>query len=132
MNNNLQVKASLFTLILAFMAIGTFAIAKEVMKKNEAPITPVTVLAEEDWYFNGADNPENDNPTNALQYSRHSNEPCDDQVDAVCKISAPADSLGNPNMGYTVPGTGQTVAQLITQALTSGTPNEVVKAFRTR
>lgn len=60
MKNNLKVKTSLFTLILAFMAIGTFAIAKEVMKKDYNTVVPATAQSEEilHWFQPNGEDPD--------------------------------------------------------------------------
>ena len=53
MVSNQKVKALLFTLILAFIAIGTITVAA-VMKK-EKPVEVEQVMATQTWYFTGTD-----------------------------------------------------------------------------
>lgn len=112
MRNNLIVKASLFTLILAFIAIGTFAIAKEVIKK-EKPVKATTVVPTEPWYFNAT---EDSNPKNPKNYGRQPVNPnqCQAPFETVCEINAPADG-DQPDMTATI-GT-KTVEEHIQDAL---------------
>lgn len=87
MIKNKKVRALLFTLTLAFFAVGTIAIAKEVMKKEVASVkqTPTT------YYYNGpANNPAVDviNPaywstTQATGFS------CGHETDIPCSLSVP-------------------------------------------
>lgn len=128
------VKASLFTLILAFMAIGTVAIAKEVMKKensnqNETTKEVVEIILLDTWYFHGSDSPTNvKNP--ALYQDSPSSKNCG-PLQTICSINAPEDTEnpGYPDMNYEVEP-GVTVSSLIEQARASKTPNEVVNDFR--
>lgn len=62
MKNIKFVKAALFTLILAFMAIGTFAIAKEVMKKDVIAETQTATT----YFYNG---PSNNLPVDVMNAS---------------------------------------------------------------
>lgn len=128
------VKASLFTLILAFV-VATVAATGGVMKNREIIEAPKADPTLQKWQFNGANNPEHNNPKDPAQYSESASESCDNEVETVCTIMAPADSLDNskPNLEYTVPGISGPNAKVkdrIDQALTSGTPNETVTAFR--
>lgn len=125
------VKASLFTLILAFMVSGMLAIG-EVMKRNEVTTVLNADPTPEEWHFNGADDPEDNNPEDPSQYSKASEESCDDEVETVCKITAPADTANpsQPNLDYIVPGPNASVKNRIAQALSAKAPNETVQAFR--
>src|SRR5690606_23897721 len=112
------VKASLFTLILAFMAIGTVAIAKEVMKKG-IPVKEKRAVTQI-WNYNGGPS---DSPTDPSKYSLSTGEPCGTLQETVCKLNAPA-SATNPNqpdMHAEVEVDGeiepQTIAQRISAAL---------------
>lgn len=89
MKNNFAVKASLFTLILALLAIGTFA-AVAVMKKNE---TPVVAKASTTFYYNGPStnlatnvmNPNNWSP------SQDSGFTCGQPTEIPCSLDVPSD-----------------------------------------
>lgn len=136
------VKASLFTLILAFV-VATVAATGGVMKNREvieAPkADPVDVNALSDkaddlptWFYTGG--PEDD-PTNPDNYSPNEdpNKPCGLPEQTVCKIKASADSLGRPSMNE--PVGGSTVKQQIIDAigsLSTPTPstNATVESFR--
>lgn len=134
MKNLKIVKASLFTLMLAFMAIGTVAIAKEVMKKDVEP-TVVEVVNTETWYFTGGPN---DSPLNPDLYTTDPNQapPCGLPLQTICQIEAPDDGDGKPDMGASVEEEDEevTVAVQIEEALQSlsstATPNNTVKEFR--
>lgn len=133
------VKASLFTLILAFV-VATVAATGGVMKNREimeAPkADPVDVNALSDkaddlptWYFTGE---EDNDPTNPNNYSHEplEDKPCGAVKEVICQIEAPANSSGQPSMQDTVPGTTQTVGQQISNAAQSLNPNQTVKSFR--
>ncbi len=103
MNRKSIVKASLFTLMLAFFAIGTIAFAKEVMK-NENPIEAETTLgnkATSVWfYFSSPIDPAHPNYATALQdpsnYSPTNDtqapEDCEPGNTKVCAIRAEPNS----------------------------------------
>lgn len=134
MNKKNIVKLSLFTLILAFIAIGTIAVAKVMNKEKPVEVTDKAVVMEI-WEFTGADDPEENNPLDPLQYSKSENPSCDNETETVCSLSAPANPtvLSQPDLEHTVPGIpgpNNKVSDRIQQALNSGTPNETVLAFR--
>lgn len=123
------VKLSLFTLILAFIAIGTIAVAKVMNKEKTVEVEQV--MATETWYFNGATNPANNDPLDASQYSQTPSHECDSEVETICTILAPAkdNNTGEPNLKHPVDGT-ETVEDQIEEALQSGSINDTVTAFR--
>lgn len=130
------VKASLFTLILAFFAIGTIAYAKAVMKKENVKDVETTLVFQT-WRFTGA--VDND-PTNPLNYTleQPSDPSCSLPYEKICSISAPDDGTGHPKMDEEVydPATSsdQTIEDLIERAnnslATSPQLNVAVTAFR--
>lgn len=130
MNEKNIVKASLFTLILAFMVSGMFAIAAVMNKEKTVEVTEKTVVMET-WYFNGATNPANNNPLDATQYSQTPSHECDREVETICTILAPAkdNNTDEPNLKHPVDGT-ETVEDQIEEALQSGNINDTVTAFR--
>lgn len=106
MNNKSIVKASLFTLIFAFLAIGTIAFAKEVMKNEnsvEVNKTAGKKITTEWYYFTSPiapthpnyaaalQDPSNYSPTNSTQAP----EDCEPGNAKVCAVRAepnPADN----------------------------------------
>lgn len=130
MKTNLTVKTLLFTLIYAFFGIGTILFAKEVMKKeNVKQVEKPVVLF--DWVLVGTD------PTNASHYAKenpNSPAPCPGLPQAICKIQAPEDAFGQPDMSAA--SGSSTVGDQIDDALESLQPgntptlNDAVLAFR--
>lgn len=128
------VKTPLFTLILAFMLVGTIGISAAVKKDNVKKVEKVVVT--QTWYFTGAVNNNHTNPDN---YSPNppGGLPCDDLPEEICQIVAP-DNGGKPDMSASVPGKpGETVSSQINDAYNSlideerePTLNETVQAFR--
>lgn len=106
MNKKSIVKASLFTLILAFFAIGTIAFAKEVMKnENSAEVNNAVIkkVTTEWFYFTSPISPTHPNYAAALQdpnnYSPTNStiapEDCEPGNEKVCAVRAepnPADN----------------------------------------
>lgn len=90
MQKKSMVKLSLLTLIVAFMAFGTIAIAKTVIT-NETPANKTVTT--EPWYFQG------DDPEVAENYSRTGapEKPCGTVEQTICEIFAPEDGM---NPGY--------------------------------
>lgn len=130
MRTTLTVKTLLFTLIFAFFAIGTIAIAKEVMKKETVKQAGKTVVLF-DWVLVGTD------PTNASHYAKedpNSPAPCPGLPQTICKIQAPEDAFGQPDMSAA--SGSSTVGDQIDDALESLQPgntptlNDAVLAFR--
>ncbi|WP_286736631.1 MULTISPECIES: hypothetical protein [Sphingobacterium] len=78
MKNKFAVKASLFTLILAMLAIGTYA-AVAVMKKNT--ITEKSTVVDPQWYqYDGSGD-----PTDASNYTLIQPQPADDgEANTLC------------------------------------------------
>ena len=114
------------------IAAGTYASVRshQVSKENT---TEKVVLVDQDWHFNGAPNPANNNPRDSSQYSLFGTQDCDAITQTVCMLKAPADPSNSsiPDLNHVVPGTGgKTVKVLISEALTSGLPNDAVQAFR--
>jgi len=127
MQKKSMVKLSLLTLIVAFMAFGTIAIAKTVIT-NETPANKTVTT--EPWYFQGGD------PELPASYSKEQDEdqPCGTAEQTICVILAPEDDMnpGSPNLDADAGST--TVLQHIQDAVSSlpGTPtlNETVTSFR--
>lgn len=121
---------------IAFTGLAIAASLTFMSFKNEAKESNVSskvVLADQDWHFNGALNPLNNNPQDSSQYSLFATESCDDIAQTVCMLTAPADPSNSsiPDLNYVVPGTGgKTVKILISEALTSENTNQAVRAFR--
>ncbi|QRY57198.1 hypothetical protein [Sphingobacterium siyangense] len=87
-NNKFAVKASLFTLILALLAIGTYA-AVAVMKKN----VPSVVKTSTTYYYNG---PSTNLSTNVMDPanwspSQNSSFTCGQPTDIPCSLDVPSD-----------------------------------------
>ncbi|MFD2556585.1 MULTISPECIES: hypothetical protein [Sphingobacterium] len=130
MTKNKTVKTLLFTLMMTFIAVGTIAIAKEVMKKETVKIE--APAATETLYFVGT------NPLNPDHYSPNPdpNKPCGLPQQTICQIEAPVDALGRPIM--TAPAGSSTVGEEIQESLASLTDpeaeepilNTTVKDFR--
>ena len=126
MHKKSMVKLSLFTLIVAFMAFGTIAIAKTViMNENPAPKTVMTDI----WYFQGG------NPELADSYSKIpvTGKPCGLAEETICQILAPEDgSTAHPDLNANAGS--KTVLQHIKDAVSSipgtPTPNDAVTSFR--
>lgn len=116
------------SLILA-LVFGAFIVSNAMNTKAE-PRTKI--LINEDWHFNGAPNPNDNNPLDPSQYSKLSTEVCDEEPETVCTLNAPENPSipGQPLMSSDVPDTDQNVSERITEALNSGSPNETVTAFR--
>lgn len=130
MIKNLIVKASLFTLILAFIVTGTVAIAA-VMKRNGEQAKEVEkVLLIKTWYFNGSHSPTNVVDANLYDESQLTEKDCG-IPQTVCTINAPEDLLnpGHPKMDALV-NASQTVADQIKEALENHDPNDTVTEFR--
>lgn len=88
MKNKLAVKASLFTLILALLAIATYA-ASVVMKKD----VPLTEKASTTYYYNG---PSTDLESNVMDPSnwspsQNSNFTCGQPTSIQCSLDVPSD-----------------------------------------
>lgn len=100
MRTNQIVKASLFTLILALMAIGTMAIA-EVMKK-EKPVKEERAVATVTWYFNPSEPTQNPNLPSNYTLNPPAGVSCGGDSDILCSIrdiANPADP-SRPNMSH--------------------------------
>lgn len=132
MQKKSMVKISLLTLIVAFMAFGTIAIAKTVIT-NETPANKTVTT--EPWYFQGGD------PELPASYSKTplTGKPCGAARQTICEIEAPENEVnpGHPNLNASVQGDGpenETVLDQIIEAMGSlssgGTTNETVKSFR--
>ncbi|TCQ99280.1 hypothetical protein EDF66_11593 [Sphingobacterium sp. JUb20] len=131
MKHFFTVKASLFTLILALVAVGTIAAAAVMIKKTPVEVIPSIKLENETWYFQGTDSPSNVTNPNLYADSPHPTKSCG-VPQTICSIDAPEDPLnpGHPKMDELVSGT-ETVAHRIEAALAnSKTENETVTAFR--
>lgn len=129
MRSHLNVKASLFTLILAFIAIGTVAIGavmnsnKAVKEVEETSVTTTT------WYFKGGD------PESPSSYSTSPEDapPCTGVPQTICTLEAPANG-DEPNFSEIIQG--KTVEQHVHDALASlnsSSPlplNDVVTGYR--
>lgn len=122
MKNKFAVKASLFTLILALLAIGTYA-AVAVMKKNT--ITEKSTVVDPQWYqYDGSGD-----PTDASNYSLIQPQPSDEDVDDVlcpgrkemCAVRALPGSSSHP-----ATFSGQFQSDINT-AISSSTPTEDIK-----
>lgn len=130
-----SVKASLFTLIFAFLAIGLIA-NTSVMNKRETDIkSPKKVLTYETWYFNGSSL---DSPKDASKYSKTPLYNCEGEQETICSINAPAQG-NNPNLpDLEAPAevndpNPPTVEDQIEETMSSPTnkqPNETVLSFR--
>lgn len=135
MRSHLNVKASLFTLILAFIAIGTVAIGavmnsnKAVKEVEETSVTTTT------WYFTGG---EHDDPLDPDNYSlTPPATACDHVKEQICEINAP-NVGGKPDMTASVSNKpSETVYEQVKDAQLSLTEegreptlNETVTAFR--
>jgi len=127
MQKKSMVKLSLLTLIVAFMAFGTIAIAKTVIT-NETPANKTVTT--EPWYFQGGD------PEVAENYAREEVEDkqCGTLAQTICQILATEDgSTGHPNLAE--PVGGETHLDQIKEAMNSlgsvPAPNETVQSFRT-
>lgn len=88
MKQSLAVKASLFTLILALLAIGTYA-ASVVMKKDVSSV----VKASTTYYYNG---PSTNLSTNVMDPanwspSQNSSFTCGQPTDIPCSLDVPSD-----------------------------------------
>ena len=131
------VKASLFTLIFAFLAIGMIAKAS-VTKKEKAVKEATKTVVLETWYFTGG---ENDDPTDPSNYTDDPNlaPTCDNEAEVICTISAPRNGT-LPDMSHVIPGKpGETVASQILDAQdelanpsSEPKPNDTVKKFRSK
>lgn len=131
------VKASLFTLIFAFLAIGMIANASVTKKEKTVKETAKTVVLET-WYFTGG---ESDDPTDPSNYTDDPNQApfCNEVLEVICQISAPRNG-NEPKMDHPIPGKpGETVASQIQDAQdelndsnTVPKTNETVKEFRSK
>lgn len=126
------VKVSLFTLILAFIVGGMFAIAA-VMKK-EKPVEVRQMVLLKTWHFTGGIG---SSPTNASLYVESSSPSCSPGKNTICLIEAPDDGTGQPDMTAPVdidnPDPNEptpTVASQINDAISSEETNETVKSLR--
>ena len=124
------VKTPLFTLILAFMLVGTIGISAAVKKFKAVEDTKNVVVTDQHWNFIGSSDPGTpDNYLDPQQYEPASeNENCDGST-TLCQVKAPADltndPTGNtPDFQANVAGPNQSVEDRIDQALNSSTPNE--------
>ena len=122
MKNKFAVKASLFTLILALLAIGTYA-AVAVMKKNT--ITEKSTVVDPQWYqYDGSGD-----PTEASSYTLIQPQPSDEDVDDVlcpgtnemCALRALPGSSSHPAAFSTQ------FQSDINTAISSSTPTEDIK-----
>lgn len=116
MRKNQKVKASLLTLILALFAVAAIAITKEVMKNNAEVGNDEFVH----WNFVGADDPQDNDPTDPNQYERASGPESCLGSSIVCQIYAPEDgtsSTPKPNMNATEPSSSETISDRIQDAL---------------
>lgn len=130
------VKASLFTLILAFMVSGMFAIAAVMNKEKPVEVTEKAVVMET-WEFTGTD------PLDATHYTLvgSTSPDCSLPEQEICTIQAPEDedNSGYPDLNAEIElpnNEVKTVEELIDEALeslkpgASPKPNKVVQAFR--
>lgn len=122
MKNKFAVKASLFTLILALLAIGTFA-AVAVMKKNIA--LDIEKAVDPQWYqYDGSGD-----PTNANSYNLIQPQPSDEDVNDVlcpgtnemCAVRALPGSSSHPA------AFSSQFQSDINTAISSSTPTEDIK-----
>ncbi len=88
MKHKFAVKASLFTLILALLAIGTYA-ASVVMKKD----LPSTVKASTTYYYNGPSTNLESNVMDPANWSpsQNSNFTCGQPTKIPCSLDVPSD-----------------------------------------
>lgn len=131
------VKASLFTLIFAFLAIGMIANASVTKKEKAVKETAKTVVLET-WYFTGG---EGDDPTDPSNYTDNPDlaPTCDQELESICTISAPRNGT-LPDMDHAISGKpGETVASQIQDAQdelnepnTVPQTNDTVKEFRSK
>lgn len=125
-------KGWLRTSVLSLLGLGLAYSAQSFVNKEEVKAEPVkTTLVNQTWYFHGG---ATDSRTDATKYqlSPDPEAPCGDANKEVCRISAPNDGTGKPNMSAIVTA-GQTVAQRISAAFPSGstpTTNETVQSLR--
>ncbi|MCY4779645.1 hypothetical protein ORI89_08275 [Sphingobacterium sp. UT-1RO-CII-1] len=132
-----SVKASLFTLIFAFLAIGLIANTSVMNKEKAVKETAKTVVLET-WYFTGG---ESDDPTDPSNYTDDPNQAplCNEDVEVICQISAPRNGT-LPDMTHPISGKpGETVATQILEAQDelndpNAIPqtNDTVKEFRSK
>jgi len=88
MKNKFAVKASLFTLILALLAIGTFA-AVAVMKKDVVSVDKVSTT----YYYNGPSTNLASNVMNPANWSpsQNSSFTCGQPTEIPCSLDVPSD-----------------------------------------
>ena len=147
LKNSIVKKASLFTLILAFMVATVAAIAgvmndkdpvKEKSKKTEEAAKSKKAAVLETWYYIGG---ENDDPLDPDNYTDDPSEapPCDAFVEQICQIRAPRNG-NSPHMEAPIDGSpGQTVSSQISDVQLeldspngNPQPNETVTDFRSK
>ena len=99
-------------------------------KKEEIKVE--TKAETEEWHFDGAVDPANNNVDSPSQYSKGESTSCNNTPETVCNLNAPASSSNSnqPDLSAMVGSTGKTVSQRINDAISSGTPNETVTSFR--
>jgi len=95
MKHTFAVKASLFTLILALLAIGTYA-ASVVMKKD----IPSIVKASTTYYYNGPSTNLESNVMDPANWSpsQNSNFTCGPQTEIPCSLDVPSDKSINEHL----------------------------------
>lgn len=141
MIKNKKVRALLFTLTLAFFAVGTIAIAKEVMKKenvNQVEKTSLTkTLTFKTWRYTGTATSDPKDPSNYV-LQQISDPPCGPEIEKICTVTAPDNGNGLPDlqeqMFDPITNSNKTIEDLIDRAHTSlfgttPTTNVAVLAF---
>lgn len=127
-----KLKNYAMALVALVIAAGTYASVLS-HKLSENKSKDKMIIADQEWYYNGALNPVNNNPQDSSQYSLFASESCNQIPETICKLSAPANPSNSsiPDLNHVVPGTGgKTVKTLITEALTSENTNQAVIEFR--
>lgn len=130
------VKTPLFTLILAFMLVGTIGISAAVKKDNPVkPETKVTTLTYQVWDFVGPQGTEPEDPKNPNQYTlADPNKACTSGV-KVCQIYAPEDptAIGTPRPDMLADASGHSgtsVEDRIDDAFPSNGTNETLLSYQ--
>jgi hypothetical protein len=118
-------------------ALGTGALIAGIIiganahdKKEEIKVE--TKAETEEWHFDGALDPADNNVDSPSQYSKGESTSCNNTPETVCNLNAPASSTNpnQPDLGAMAGTTGKTVSQRINDAISSGIPNETVTSFR--
>ena len=130
MKNTFAVKTSLFTLILALIAIGTFAFTVVMKKEDNKPAN--TPFLNQTWYFTGGSS---DDPTDPSLYSTNPpSDGCPTPLEKICEVQAPDNGQEQPDME--AQAGSQTVRSQIIEAHASlndpagPSLNQTVTAFR--